>query len=272
MKGINLMSKEELLSKLRNILFEVDGSVAIAKMNRPKAMNALNSETLEDLAEIVKYVAGADDILGLIITGEGKAFVAGADIAQMRDYKAEEGRRYAAFAQGIFNELESLEKPVIAAVNGYALGGGCELSLSCDLRIASDKAQFGQPEVLLGVIPCFGGTQRLSRLIGVGRAKDLIFTGRYIKAEEALSMGLVNKVVPAEALLDEAKSMMLSITKMAPIAVRYSKIAINKGVNMDLMNALELEKDVAALSFATDDKDEGMCAFLEKRKPEFTNK
>ena len=190
----------------------------------------------------------------------------------MKDYDSEEGRKYANFAQGVFNKIESLEKPVIAAVNGFALGGGCELSMSCDLRIASDKAVFGQPEVNLGVIPCFGGTQRLSRLIGVGRAKDLIYTGRMVKSEEALQMGLVNRVVNHKELLDEAKKLMQSILEKAPIAIRYSKVAINTGINMDLYHALEFEKDVAALSFGTKDKQEGMNAFLEKRPANFINK
>ena len=177
-------------SSLKNIQLKIEGRIALIVMNRPKAMNALNNDTLFELNQIIQWANDSDEISGLIITGEGKSFVAGADISQMKDYDSEEGRKYANFAQGVFNKIESLEKPVIAAVNGFALGGGCELSMSCDLRIASDKAVFGQPEVNLGVIPCFGGTQRLSRLIGVGRAKDLIYTGRMVKSEEALQMGL----------------------------------------------------------------------------------
>lgn len=257
---------------LENIKVEVDGAVVIVTMNRPKALNALNNQTLDELNDIIDYIKAEEEILGVIITGEGKAFVAGADISQMRPYKAEEGRSYAEYAQGTFNKIEAVGKPVIAAVNGYALGGGCELAMSCDIRIASDKAVFGQPEVNLGVIPCFGGTQRLPRLIGSGRAKELIFTGRNVKAEEALSIGLVNKVVAAEELLSEARAMMDLIIQKAPMAVRYSKIAVNKGLDLDLSNALELEKDLAALTFASEDKDEGMGAFLEKRPPKFMNK
>lgn len=257
---------------LENIKVEVDGAVVIVTMNRPKALNALNNQTLDELNDIIDYIKAEEEILGVIITGEGKAFVAGADISQMRPYKAEEGRSYAEYAQGTFNKIEAVGKPVIAAVNGYALGGGCELAMSCDIRIASDKAVFGQPEVNLGVIPCFGGTQRLPRLIGSGRAKELIFTGRNVKAEEALSIGLVNKVVAAEELLSEAKAMMDLIILKAPMAVRYSKIAVNKGLDLDLSNALELEKDLAALTFASEDKDEGMGAFLEKRPAKFMNK
>ena len=257
--------------ELKNIKVERQDKILIITMNRPKAMNALNNDTLSELLQIVNYLEGEKEILGVILTGEGKAFVAGADISQMKDYGAEEGRSYANFAQKIFNKLEDLEKPVIAAINGYALGGGCELAMSCDLRIASEKAVFGQPEVNLGVIPCFGGTQRLSRLVGAGRAKDLIYTGRLIQADEAFAMGLVNKVVAPESLLDEAKAMMNLILEKAPIAVRYAKVAINSGLDLDLDNALELEKDLAAISFATNDKKEGMYAFLEKRKAEFKN-
>ena len=258
--------------ELKNIKVEREQNILIITMNKPKAMNALNNDTLSELLEVIRFLEEEREILGVILTGEGKAFVAGADISQMKDYGAEEGKTYANFAQKIFNKLEDLEKPVIAAINGYALGGGCELAMSCDLRIASDKAVFGQPEVNLGVIPCFGGTQRLSRLIGAGRAKDLIYTGRLIQADEALTMGLVNKVVEAENLIDEAKKMMNLILEKAPIAVRYAKVAINSGLDLDLDNALELEKDLAALSFASEDKKEGMYAFLEKRKAEFKNR
>lgn len=257
---------------LENIRVNIEGVVAIVTMNRPKALNALNNQTLDELNSIIDSISADEEILGVIITGEGKAFVAGADISQMKLYKAEEGRNYAEYAQNTFNKIEALGKPVIAAVNGYALGGGCELSMSCDIRIASEKAIFGQPEVNLGVIPCFGGTQRLPRLIGSGRAKELIFTGRMVKADEALAMGLVNKVVPADELLNEAKGMMDGIMVKAPMAVRYCKIAINKGLDLDLNNALELEKDLAALTFASEDKDEGMAAFLEKRDAKFINK
>ena len=165
-----------------------------------------------------------------------------------------------------------MEKPVIAAVNGYALGGGCELSMSCDIRIASEKAVFGQPEANLGVIPCFGGTQRLPRLVGTGIAKELIYTCRQVKADEALSIGLVNKVVPAESLLDEAKAMMETILTKSPMAVRYAKVAINRGMDVDLRAGLELEKDLAAITFGTEDKQEGMDAFLAKRPAVFQNR
>lgn len=258
--------------EFERINLEVKEGIAVLTMNYPKSLNALSGITLKELSEAIDYISEAKEILGVIITGAGKAFVAGADISQMKDYKSEEGREYAGFAQGVFNKIENLEKPVIAAINGYALGGGCELAMSCDIRIASDKAVFGQPEVNLGVIPCFGGTQRLTRLVGIGVAKELIFTGRMVKAEEAKELGLVNKVVSADELLKVALEMMGLIKTKAPLAVKYSKVAINRGRDLDLNNALELEKDIAGLSFASEDKDEGMAAFLEKRKAEFKNK
>ncbi len=241
-------------------------------MDRPKALNALSDKTLNELDRIFTYLAGAEEILGIILTGEGKGFVAGADISQMQPYGPSEGRAYADRAQTLFNKIEGIEKPVIAAVNGYALGGGCELAMSCDIRIASEKAVFGQPEANLGVIPCFGGTQRLPRLVGTGIAKELIYTGRQVKAAEAKEIGLVNQVVPADALLDAAKDMMNAITGKAPIAIRYSKVAINRGMDVDLRAGLELEKDLAALTFGTEDKQEGMDAFLAKRPAVFKNR
>ena len=244
---------KKLAESLENTKVEQDGAIVVITMNRPKALNALNDQTLGELDRIFSCIETEAEVLGVIITGEGKGFVAGADISQMNGYGAEEGRNYANRAQTLFNKIEGLEKPVIAAVNGYALGGGCELSMSCDIRIASEKAVFGQPEVNLGLVPCFGGTQRLSRLVGTGIAKEMIFTARQIKA-------------------DEAKAMMGGIISKAPMAVRYAKVAINKGVNMDLMNGLELEKDVAALAFASEDAKEGTAAFLAKRPAVFQNK
>ena len=277
-KGINkslrriIMILSELSVGLHNIDLTVQEEIAIVKMNRPKVLNALNNETLIELEKIFDCLKNDNSIRGVIVTGEGKGFVAGADIVQMQPYKSLEGRQYADQAQSIFNKIENLEKPVIAAVNGYALGGGCELAMSCDIRIASNKAVFGQPEVLLGVIPCFGGTQRLPRLIGPAFAKEMIYTGRHVKADEALAMGLVNRVVDSEVLLEESIKMMETILQNASLAIAYSKIAINRGMEMDIGNALELEKDIAALSFGTEDKDEGMNAFLEKRLPVFKHR
>ena len=263
---------EKVMSEVENIRVERDGNIVVITMNRPKALNALNDQTLEELDRVFTCLEEEREVLGVIITGEGKGFVAGADISQMQSYGSEEGRNYANRAQTLFNKIEALEKPVIAAVNGYALGGGCELSMSCDIRIASEKAIFGQPEANLGVIPCFGGTQRLPRLVGTGIAKELIYTGRQVKADEAKAIGLVNKVVLAEALLDEAKAMLAVITAKAPMAIRYSKVAINRGMDVDLRAGLELEKDLAAITFGTEDKQEGMDAFLAKRPAEFHNK
>ena len=261
-----------LADSLENTRLEVEGAIAIVTMDRPKALNALSDKTLNELDRIFNYLARAEEILGIILTGEGKGFVAGADISQMQPYGPSEGRAYADRAQTLFNKIEGIEKPVIAAVNGYALGGGCELAMSCDIRIASEKAVFGQPEANLGVIPCFGGTQRLPRLVGTGIAKELIYTGRQVKAAEAKEIGLVNQVVPADALLDAAKDMMNAITGKAPIAIRYSKVAINRGMDVDLRAGLELEKDLAALTFGTEDKQEGMDAFLAKRPAVFKNR
>ncbi len=263
------MKFEELAAKLECIKIEVENNILIVTMNRPKSMNALNSETLDELHLIFDYAAAEKEVYGVIITGEGKAFVAGADIVQMKPYKSEDGRDYAGYAQSTFNKIEALSKPVIAAVNGYALGGGCELSLSCDIRIVSEKAQFGQPEVTLGIIPCFGGTQRLPRLIGAGLAKQMIYTGKFISAQEALQFGLANKVVAPEELLPAAKAMMEDIFKVSPVAIKYAKLAINKGADLDLSNALEFEKDLVGLCFATEDKEVGMNAFLNKEKPSF---
>ena len=188
-------------------------------MNRPKALNALNDQTLDELERLFTAIEKDREVLGVILTGEGRAFVAGADISQMSGYGVEEGRLYSDRAQKLFNKIEILEKPVIAAVNGFALGGGCELAMSCDIRIASEQAIFGQPEANLGLMPCFGGTQRLPRLVGTGIAKELIYTCRQVKAQEAKEIGLVNKVVPAESLLGEAKIMMAMILSKSPIAI-----------------------------------------------------
>lgn len=263
------MPKNDLFKENENIEVTIEDNIGFIKMNRPKAMNALNSKTLTELENVIGLFEKTDEVKGIIITGEGRAFVAGADIVEMKDYGSVEGRSYANFAQEVFNKVESIEKPVIAAVNGFALGGGCELAMSCDIRIASEKAVFGQPEVKLGLIPCFGGTQRLPRLVGEGRAKEIIYTCRNVKADEAFTIGLVNKVVSPEELLNEAKAMLQGILKMSPLAISYSKVAINKGKDMDLKNALELEKDLAAIAFGSDQKEEGISAFLEKREPNF---
>ena len=250
---------------------ELEGKLAVLTMNRPKALNALNDQTLDELERLFTAIEKDREVLGVILTGEGRAFVAGADISQMSGYGVEEGRLYSDRAQKLFNKIEILEKPVIAAVNGFALGGGCELAMSCDIRIASEQAIFGQPEANLGLMPCFGGTQRLPRLVGTGIAKELIYTCRQVKAQEAKEIGLANKVVPAETLLEEAKAMMAMILSKSPIAIGYCKTAINRGADTDLRNGLEIEKECWAVVFGTKDKEEGFSAFLEKRTPQFPN-
>jgi len=250
---------------------EMDGKVAVLTISRPKALNALNNQTLDELDRLFSAIAKDKEVLGVILTGEGRAFVAGADISQMAGYGVEEGRLYSERAQTIFSKIEELQKPVIAAVNGFALGGGCELAMSCDIRIASEKAVFGQPEANLGLMPCFGGTQRLPRLVGAGIAKELIYTCRQVGAQEAKEIGLVNKVVPAEELMNEAKAMMAMILSKSSIAIGYCKAAINRGADTDIRNGLEIEKECWAVVFGTKDKEEGIRAFLEKRAPQFPN-
>ena len=258
---------------LENLKLDLENHVLIVTMNRPKALNALNNQTLDELQMVFDYVSKENDIYGVIITGEGRGFVAGADIVQMQPYRSEQGRDYAGYAQATFNKIEALNKPVIAAVNGFALGGGCELSMACDIRLASEKARFGQPEVGLGITPGFSGTQRLPRRVGVAKAKELIFSGKQIGAEEAKRIGLVNEVYAAEELLNKAVEMAKSFTANAPIAVKYSKACIDRGMQMDIDNGIALENELFAMCFATEDQKEGMGAFLEKRKEKhFQNK
>jgi len=243
--------------------------IAILKVNRPEALNALNESVLKQMDAAIEDLEKDDTVDVVIITGEGKAFVAGADIVAMKDLNAEQGRLWGNLGQKVFRKIETMSKPVIAAVNGFALGGGCELAMACDIRIASEKAKFGQPEVGLGITPGYSGTQRLPRLVGVAKAKELIFTGEMISADEAERIGLVNKVVKHEDLLAEAKEMAKKILKNAQKAVRYSKMAINRGIETDIDTGIEIEANLFGLCFATKDQKEGMSAFVEKRNPEF---
>lgn len=256
----------------KGLLIEKKDNIAVLSFNRPKVLNALNSEVLKELDVAIDEMKNDKDIYVLIITGVGKAFVAGADISEMRDMNAEEGRLFAELGSKVFRKIELMEKPVIAAVNGFALGGGCEISMCCDIRIASEKAKFAQPEVGLGIIPGFAGTQRLSRLVGTAKAKELIFTGNMIKADEAYRIGLLNNVTEVDKLMDEAMKMATKIASNAQLAVRYSKTAINRGIETDFETGNEIEKTLFGISFATNDQVEGMTAFLEKRKPNFENK
>lgn len=256
-----------------NVILEKEDYLAILTINRPKALNALNRETLEEIKAVIEDIEHDAAITVLIITGSGdRSFVAGADIAYMQNFNVSEGRGFSQLGQRVFRMLENMEKPVIAAVNGFALGGGCELSLACDIRLAADNAIFGQPEVNLGVTPGYGGTQRLTRLIGEGRAKELIFSSNNIKADEAYRIGLVNHVYQASELMTEAKKLAAKIAKQAPLAVGYSKMAIGKGMQVDLDTAMGIESDLFGMCFATIDQKEGMKAFVEKRKPEFKAK
>lgn len=258
--------------ELQNIVIERDGAVALVKFNRPKALNALNSDTLKELSQVVDMLSNDDDVRAVVFTGEGKGFIAGADIREMSTLTAEQGRGFGALGQSIFRKVELMAKPTIAAVNGFALGGGCEFAMSCDIRIASEKAKFGQPEVTLGITPGFSGTVRLPKLVGMGKAKELIYTGRMVGAEEAASIGLVNKVTTVETLLEEAMNMAKTIAANAPLAVSYSKAAINKTAEMDTDVANTIEETYFGLCFATEDQKNGMSAFLNKEKAEFIGK
>jgi len=253
----------------KNLLFKKEGHIGILSINRPDALNALNSEVLDELDSAMDILKEDEEIHVIILTGEGRAFVAGADIKEMKDMNMFEAREFADKGQSVFRKIELMEKPVIAAVNGFALGGGCELSMCCDIRIASEKAKFGQPEVGLGIIPGFAGTQRLARLVGLGRAKELIFTTDMINAEEAYRIGLANKVVPVDKLMDEALAIANKINSKGQIAVRFAKTAINLGIETDIETGTKIEKDLFGSCFATEDQKEGMEAFLEKRNPNY---
>lgn len=255
-----------------NIKYEVKGNLGYLTINRPKALNALNTDVLAELADALKEIEADDAVKAVIVTGEGKAFVAGADIAQMSKLNAVEGRAMMQAGHKVMNTIDQMPKPFIAAVNGFALGGGCELAMACDIRIASSKAKFGQPEVGLGIIPGFCGTQRLSRLVGKGMAKYLIYSAEMINAEEAFRIGLVEKVVEPDALMETAEKLANTISSKAPIAVAQAKIAINNGFDMDLKSASQLEVEATTVCFGSEDQKEGMAAFLEKRAPEWKNR
>ena len=253
----------------KGILFEKDKNIGVLSINRPDALNALNSDVLDEINNVIDMIIEDDQVHILIVTGEGRAFVAGADISEMKDMDMFKARKFAEKGLKLFRKVELMEKPVIAAVNGFALGGGCELAMCCDIRIASPKAKFGQPEVGLGIIPGFAGTQRLFRMVGLAKAKELIFTADMIDAEEAYRIGLVNKVVPEEDLMDEAMAMANKILSKGQIAVRFAKVAINRGIETDIETGMDIERDLFGLCFATEDQKEGMDAFLMKRKPNY---
>lgn len=253
--------------------YEVNGAVAVITINRPEALNALNSAVLDDLNAVLDGI-DANSVRAVVLTGAGeKSFVAGADIGEMSKLTKAEGEAFGKKGNNIFRRIETFPIPFICAVNGFALGGGCELSMSCDIRICSDNAMFGQPEVGLGITPGFGGTQRLARTISTGMAKQLIYTARNVKADEAYRIGLVNAVYPQAELMGAALKMASQIAANAPIAVRACKKAINDGLSLDMDKAIVVEEKLFGSCFETADQAEGMGAFLEKRKEKnFTNK
>ncbi len=253
-----------------NLLVQRDGGVATVTVNRPKALNALNPATLDELMRCASELRQEATVRALIITGAGeKAFVAGADIAAMVTMSPIEGRTFARRGQAVMQAIEDLPFPVIAAVNGFALGGGLELALSCDLILAAEAAKFGQPEINLGIIPGFGGTQRLARRIGIGPARLMIYSGDMIGADEALRLGLVNRVVAGGDLQGEARQLADSLAGKAPLALQQAKAAINVGNDVDLRDGCQYEAEAFAVAFGTEDRAEGMRAFLEKRRPAF---
>jgi enoyl-CoA hydratase len=256
----------------KNIKIETDGKIGIIKMNRPDVLNAVNIETILELETAVNELNDNKDVFVIIITGEGKAFVSGSDISRLAEMDTIMARNYSQVGQRVLACIENSEKPVIAAINGYALGSGCELAMACDIRIASDKAKFGQPEVKLGLIPGHAGTQRLARLVGTGKAKELIFTGDVIDAHEALRIGLVNKVVATDELSEEARNIAKRIIDVGRNAVRVAKSVINRGIETDLITASSGEMEAFSILFSTEEAKEGMKAFLEKRKPEWDQK
>ncbi len=253
-----------------NILFEVGGRIATITINRPRSLNSLNPATMRELRNALETIAARDDVGVVLLTGAGqKAFVAGADIAEMSRFNTLEAHEFSLFGHGVLELIERLPQPVIAVVNGYALGGGCELAMACDILVAADTAKLGQPEVNLGIIPGYGGTQRLARLVGRNVAKELVLTGAMITAQRAWEIGLVNRVVPAADCMNAAREIAAKILEKGPVAIRNAKMAMNRGLDLDLSNANAYEASLFAACFSSEDGAEGMKAFLEKRKAGF---
>ncbi|MDR0518447.1 MAG: enoyl-CoA hydratase/isomerase family protein [Clostridiales Family XIII bacterium] len=257
------------MSSYKTIKYELKEGVLFIAINRPEALNALNDTVLDELSAAFSVAASDDDVKVVVLTGEGRSFVAGADIAQMVGFDMPEQRAYCQKGISTMNFIDDMPKPVIAAINGFALGGGCELAMSCDIRLASDKAKFGQPEVNLGILPGFGGTQRLPRLVGKGMANYLILTGEIIGADEAKNIGLVEKVYPADELLAEAEKLARLIMTKSPIGVQQSLLAISRGTETDLKTGCVIETEAFMSTACSEDKVIGMKAFLEKGTPEF---
>jgi enoyl-CoA hydratase len=261
-----------MMKEYETIIYEVTNGVAFVRINRPDALNALNVTVLDELQDAFSAAGDDDDVKAVILTGEGRAFVAGADIAQMATLDAMALRKYFLKGVGVMNFIDDFAKPVIAAVNGFALGGGCELAMACDIRIASDKAKFGQPEVNLGIMPGFGGTQRLPRLVGKGMANYLIATAEIIGADEALRIGLVEKMYPADEFLAEAEKLARLIMTKSPVGVSRSLLAIGRGLETDLKSGLVIETEAAMSVAVSEDKVIGMKAYLDKSTPTFKGK
>jgi enoyl-CoA hydratase len=256
-----------------NLTLDRDGAVAVLTITRPQVLNALNTQTMDELRRAALEVKHDDSVRVLIVTGAGeKSFVAGADINELAVQTPTQGKEHALRGQHVFDVIENLGKPVIAAINGFALGGGCELALACTLRIAADTARLGQPEINLGIIPGYAGSQRLSRLVGKGAALDLLLTGRHVTADEALQIGLVNRVVPASELMNEARKLAGELAAKAPIAMRYIIEAVNRGLEISFDKGAFLEATLFGLVASTEDMREGTKAFLEKRKALFKGK
>ncbi|HET9013812.1 MAG TPA: enoyl-CoA hydratase-related protein [Gemmatimonadaceae bacterium] len=254
------------------LTFDVTDRIATITVNRPDKLNALNDAVMDELRTAIAEARRRSDVGAVLLTGAGRAFVAGADIGELADQTAMEGKARAERGQRVFRRFETSPKPTLAAVNGFALGGGCELAMSCHMRIASDTAKFGQPEVKLGIVPGFGGSQRLPRLVGKGRALQLLLTGEVIDAAEAYRIGLVNRVVPAGELLAAARAMLTTILAQGPLAVAHCIEAVERGLDMGLDDAIALEASYFGMLSATQDKAEGMRAFLEKRPAKFIGK
>lgn len=246
-----------------------DNGILVLQINRPEKLNALNQAVLQALEEAFNTAKNDEQVKAVLLTGVGKAFCAGADINRLAECNAESGYQFAQYGQAVFRQLETLGKPSLAAINGFTFGGGCELAMSAHMRIGSNKAQFGQPEVKLGVIPGYGGTQRLARLVGKGRALDLCMTGRFIKAEEALNWGLITELTDEENLIERAKTILSGVIALAPLAVRSVMEVIDKGYELSLEEALHLEAVHFGLTCASADKQEGVSAFLAKRQAQF---
>lgn len=253
----------------KNLIYEKDGTIAYVKMNRPDVLNALNSDTFYELSALFSEIEKDGKIHTVVVTGEGRAFVAGADIAELSKMSQLQAREFSQLGQSVFHKIENFDIPVIAAVNGFALGGGCEFAMACDIRWASEKAKFGQPEVSLGVTPGFAGTQRLARICGAAVAKELILSGNMVDAKRALEIGLVTNVLPPDSLLDEVKGLAEKIASQGPVAVRLAKQAINRGIDGSFETGAGYESEVFGLCFSHPESKEGLKAFLEKRKPDW---